>query len=407
MRLLRITSAYPEYAARFYAARPGLAARSYAEQCAAFFHDAFSWADAWTVALRPAGYEMRETVLNVAPMQHAWARENLQRAGEAGLETIAVEQIRQFAPEILWYDHHDAPLLKRIREAVPETRLVLGWVGSAMPADNAFAECDMILSCSRESVERLTAMGHRAAELHHGFDPRIPARLDAAKPDLDVVFIGQLIRGSEFHLEREKLLEQLVETLPVRIFSPAPHAGSSARRAVKRALAASYRLMKAAGGGRLARRMLRAAGRSEQWLAPSVPAVNPKLVPYMSDGVYGLQMYQTVRDAKVTLNVHADSSDRYASNMRLFEVTGVAGCLLTDWKPNLGEMFAVDKEVVAYRSAAECIEKGRWLLEHPAERRAIAAAGQARTLREHTFGHRAARFDAIVKQALQGAAVHG
>jgi len=88
-------------------------------------------------------------------------------------------------------------------------------------------------------------------------------------------------------------------------------------------------------------------------------------------------------------------------------VTGVAGCLLTDWKPNLGEMFAIDKEVVAYRSIAECIEKGRWLLEHPAERRAIAAAGQARTLREHTFGHRAARFDAIVRQALQSMAVPG
>src|SRR5437868_15214298 len=102
MRLLRITSAYPEYAARFYAARPGLADRSYAEQCTAFFHDAFSWADAWTVALRPAGYEVRETVMNVAPMQHAWARENLpQAAAGADLETIAVEQIRQFAPEIL------------------------------------------------------------------------------------------------------------------------------------------------------------------------------------------------------------------------------------------------------------------------------------------------------------------
>jgi len=407
MRLLRITSAYPEYAARFYAARPGLAARSYAEQCAAYVHDAFSWADAWSVALRPSGYEMRETVLNVAPMQQAWARENLRRPAEADLETIAVEQIRQFAPEVLWYDHHDAPLLKRIREAAPETRLVVGWTGSAMPSRNAFAECDLIFSCSRESVERLTAMGHRAAELHHGFDPRIPARLGAHQAELDVVFIGQLIRGSQFHIEREKLLEQAVEALPLRIFSPAPDAGSPARRAAKQALAASYRLVKAAGGGPLAARMLRAAGRSEEWLAPAVRAVNPKLVPYMSDGVYGLQMYETVRDAKVTLNVHADSSDRYASNMRLFEVTGVAGCLLTDWKPNLGEMFAIDKEVVAYRSIAECIEKGRWLLEHPAERRAIAAAGQARTLREHTFGHRAARFDAIVRQALQSMAVPG
>src|SRR5262245_6266572 len=296
MRLLRITSAYPEYAARFYAAHPGLADRSYAEQCVAYFHDAFSWADAWTIALRPVGYEMRETVLNVVPMQRAWARENLKRAAEADLDTIAVEQIRRFAPGILWYDHHDARLLKRIREAVPETRLVIGWTGSAMPTRNADAQCDLILACSREAVERLTAMGHRAAELHHGFDPRIPERLAAAQSDLDMVFIGQLIRGSQFHIEREKLLEQAVDALPLRIFSPSPHAAapSRPRRMAKQALAASYRLMTAVGGGPLASRMLRAAGRSEKWLAQTLPAVNPKLVPHMSDGVYGLRMYETV-----------------------------------------------------------------------------------------------------------------
>jgi spore maturation protein CgeB len=126
----------------------------------------------------------------------------------------------------------------------------------------------------------------------------------------------------------------------------------------------------------------------------------------MTDGVYGLQMYQIVRDAKVTLNIHADSSDRYASNMRLFEVTGVGGCLLTDWKPNLAEMFSLDREVVPYRSADELIEKARWLLEHPAERAAIARAGQARTLRDYTFTRRARRFDDIVRKALRKVTVH-
>jgi len=33
-------------------------------------------------------------------------------------------------------------------------------------------------------------------------------------------FIGQLVRDSEFHIAREKLLEDLVEALPIKIFSP-------------------------------------------------------------------------------------------------------------------------------------------------------------------------------------------
>ena len=45
---------------------------------------------------------------------------------------------------------------------------------------------------------------------------------------------------------------------------------------------------------------------------------------------------------------------------------------------NMGALFAVDTEAVTYRSEEECIEKLRWLIAHPAERKAIAAAGQQR-----------------------------
>ena len=58
--------------------------------------------------------------------------------------------------------------------------------------------------------------------------------------------------------------------------------------------------------------------------------------------------------------------------------------LMTDWKENLHELFEPGKEVVAYRNADECAELVRYYLEHEEERKAIADAGQQRTLREHT-----------------------
>jgi len=403
MKLLRLASVYPGYSDQFYAAHPDLPGKSYQEQCDAFFYDAFAWADSWKVALRPVGYEVEEIAWNLAPMQQAWARENLPRSSAIpDAKSIAVEQVRRFAPDILWFDDHDADLLRRIRESVPAIRLVAGWTGSAIPRHNALAYCDVVLSCSRESVERLAKLGHSAAELHHGFDPRILSRLKPARDSHDLIFIGQLIRDSEFHIAREKLLEDLVAALPIRIFSPSPRLTPLTRtkRLAKYGISSAYRLARAAGGGRLAVGLLRAAGGSEAWLRPAAP-VNPSLMPHMTDGIYGLKMYQTVRDSKITLNIHADSSDRFASNMRLFEVTGVSGCLLTDWKPNLSEMFELDKEVVAYRSPAECIEKARWLLGNADTRAAIARAGQARTLREHTFAHRAQRMDEILRAALR------
>jgi spore maturation protein CgeB len=84
--------------------------------------------------------------------------------------------------------------------------------------------------------------------------------------------------------------------------------------------------------------------------------------------------------------------------MRLFEATGVGACLLTDWKENLARLFEPDKEVLTYNSAAECVEKVKYILEHEAERRAIAAAGQRRTLREHNFDNRAMQIDEIIRK---------
>ena len=116
---------------------------------------------------------------------------------------------------------------------------------------------------------------------------------------------------------------------------------------------------------------------------------------------FGLAMYQVLHDSGATLNVHADSSPRFASNMRLFEATGVGTCLVTDWKENLESLFELDREVVAYRSVEELEEKLRWLESAPTERDAIAAAGRKRALREHTYAHRAERLDALIRDAIR------
>ena len=74
--------------------------------------------------------------------------------------------------------------------------------------------------------------------------------------------------------------------------------------------------------------------------------------------------------------------------------------LITDWKQNLGDLFEPGTEVVAYHSLEECAEQIRYYLAHPAEREAIARAGQARTLRDHTYRQRMAEMVGIVSHYL-------
>jgi spore maturation protein CgeB len=87
---------------------------------------------------------------------------------------------------------------------------------------------------------------------------------------------------------------------------------------------------------------------------------------------------------------------REAGNMRLFEATGVGAFLLTDFKDNLHTLFAPEHEVAAWRSIDECLSAIDRYLADEGARSAIAGAGQARTMAQHTYRHRAAEILALV-----------
>jgi hypothetical protein len=402
MRLFRLSTAYPDYLKGFYQRRPDLARRPWAEQRQALDRDAFGWADAWSRALAPRGYEVMEAYLNAELLQRAWAREFAPNRSAAPLPAIAAAQIRAFAPEVLWFDHHDARLLALIRAEAPSIRRVLGWSGSAIPAGHAWAAMDVVLSCAPESVTWFRAQGLRAEQLHHAFDPDVSDRLVTRPATLDVSFVGQFSREHRFHLGRERVLEAVLGDCPVAVFGPAPEhgAGAAARALARRAVGMAYGVLRGLGAPERALGRVPLLRRAPGWRGRAPGSLSPRVRSALQPPRFGLDLFQTLQDSRITLNIHADSSPRFASNMRLFEATGVGTCLLTDWKENLSELFEPDREVATYRDAAECVARIRGLLDRPDQRQAIARAGQARTLAQHTFAHRAVRLDAIIREAL-------
>lgn len=99
--------------------------------------------------------------------------------------------------------------------------------------------------------------------------------------------------------------------------------------------------------------------------------------------------------------MHGEVAGNSAGNIRLFEATGMGTCLVTDYKDNIHELFEPEKEIVTYRSAEECIDKIKWLLNHPDDMEKIAKAGQQRTLRDHTIAKRAAQLNEIISRHLK------
>jgi spore maturation protein CgeB len=100
------------------------------------------------------------------------------------------------------------------------------------------------------------------------------------------------------------------------------------------------------------------------------------------------------------LNRHIDAAEGNANNMRLYEATGVGAMLLTDRGRNLPELFEPGAELVVYEDSDDLVDKLRHYLQHEEERVRVAAAGQRRTLGEHTYERRTAKLVAMFESRL-------
>jgi spore maturation protein CgeB len=407
MKILKVTTFYSSYLKDFYENHLQLKGESYLEQKELLDHDAFGWSDFWEKGLAPLGYEVMEIVANAEPLQKCWAKENgIIFDSETWQWQIVYGQIKKFQPTILFLEDYSilpSALLDELKQNCSSIQLVFSWCGAPYDDASVFKAHDIVLSCIPEMVETFRTLGHRSEHINHAFDPRVLDRLDLkVQPTIDFSFVGQIVRSNQYHLKREQLLESLVEQVPIYICSPS--SSTSWKGKVK--LSLQTMLYQIAQGsvktGIPVSSLAKLPKIGNYTTSESKPQalVSPQLRPHLHPAVFGLDMFQTLRNSKVALNCHIDISPRSASNMRLFEATGVGTCLITDWKENLTQLFEPGLEIVTYRSAEECAEKVRWLLEHPKERDAIAQAGQVRTLKNHTFARRSIQLDKIIKREL-------
>jgi len=424
MRIAKVASYYGAYARSFYHSHTGLHRRPYQEQLAALLGDCFSWADFYDEPLRKLGYETVEIIRDVEPLQRRWAAERGFPPG-LSLETITARQIADIHPDVLWFeDSSDGPpaVLRMLEEGGSRPSLVLGWTGSFVPDTDAYTGVDLTLSCAPETVEYLRKRGAAAEHLGHAFSPLVLERMRASARAIrqELAFFGHIHRSDGFHRDRADVLAAIAAAgHKIRIYTPQLVAGTvdplmlglrTARSlalypaklavyAATHALATMGTPSRVLARNRLSRRALE-LNQPPQPLPPQNDLPDA-LLRHSARAVFGLDMYAAIAASHIVLNVHADSSPRYASNMRLFEVTGAGSLLLTDWRENLPELFDPGTEVVFYKSAEECIAKITWLMEHEKERAQIAAAGRARCLRDHSFEARAAELDEIIRRRMR------
>lgn len=370
MRILILDSYYPAFLDAVYSAHANLAQRPYAEQWRTLMEECFGTADFYSSNLIALGHESTEVVANCEPLQRRWASEqgiNLdrpkltwrkrgglvpwpQRTPPPWFYTVLLAQVKRYSPDILHLQDMNGISADFLREVRPYVRLLTGQIASPIAPNANFREYDLVLSSFPHFVEQFRRDGLCSEYFNLGFEPRLLERLQRG-PQHGVVFIGGL---SSDHAERIRFLESIASSQPVDIWGYGFDSLSE----------------------------------------------NSVLRQFHHGELWALDMYQVLHNADIALNHHINVAASCANNMRLYEATGVGAFLLTDHKENLKTLFEPGKEVVAYRSAAEAAELIDYYLTHKAERQAIAQAGQARTLREHTYYHRMQEFVDIAQRYL-------
>lgn len=373
MKIVVVDTYYPAFLARYYAQQVGLADRDYQTQLQALLNARFGTSDFYSCHLNTLGCDAQDLVVNCVPLQQAWAKANniplsqlalkvphrLFRvpllgkflADLPGLMDVAVAQIKVAKPDVLYCQDLSFFPAEVLRELKQYVRLSVGQIACPLPPESFLKGYDLILTSFPHFVPRLRALGVGSEYFRIGFDERVLALLGEVDKDISFSFVGGI---SRHHSGAIPLLEYLTEQADMRVF----------------------------GYG-----------------ADSLPSASSIRQRHGGE-VWGMDMYRALARSRITLNRHINVAENNANNMRLYEATGVGTMLLTDRKDNLHELFDIGKEIVAYSSKEEAAELVRHYLDHPQEAEQIAQAGQARTLRDHTYAQRMRELVPILKRYL-------
>lgn len=310
----------------------------------------FGTGDAYSQGLRELGWEAIDIIANATELQWRWSHENGNGLLIHNLEDIALMQIYAFNPDVIFLQNLDYFSLDNLQRLKRRGYILAGQCSCALPGESKLREMDVIFTSFPHYLSKFASLGVWGVYLPLAFDERM--KPEESKRHIPMIFIGGL--GHQW-TNAQFVLEEVSRQIPESHFY-------------------GYGYEK---------------GRFSNWYGQA----------------WGREMYRLLGNSKIALNRHGAVAGGYANNLRLFEATGCGAMLLTEWAPNLIDLFAED-ECVSYSSPQDAVDKIRYYLAHDEERAAIAVKGQAKTLRMHTYKQRLPQVSAILNAKLAGDLMH-
>lgn len=329
---------YPAFINGLYGKHTELPRKPYQEQLSKLRNAHFGDSDFYSRNLMAAGWKADDLILNVAPLQSAWAKER--NIAAENWFSLAIEQLACLRPDVVYLQDVSIASRAFIEAIRPHAKLIVGQIASPIPDGIYIEGFDILISSFPHFVEQFRNKGVASYYQPLAFEPLILDDMAApTERNISCSFVGGI---SQVHGKATTLLEYLASATDIQFW----------------------------GYG-----------------SENLPAHSSIRQKHHGE-VWGKEMFGILRRSQMTVNRHIDVAGRYANNMRLFEATGCGAMIITDAKENLHELFEPGKEVVVYHSPEECAELIRYYEEHPEAAASIAQAGQIRTLNDHTYAAR-------------------
>ncbi len=110
-------------------------------------------------------------------------------------------------------------------------------------------------------------------------------------------------------------------------------------------------------------------------------------VDYKGYADYYKEMPLIFNKSKINLNISLRSI-KSGIPLRVIDILGAGGFCLTNYQPEIAELFENGRELVWFESPEDMIDKIKYYLSHDSEREAIAAAGYARAMSDFSYKYK-------------------
>jgi spore maturation protein CgeB len=382
----------------FYNNHPEIDQVPYKDHLEQLLDDTTEFAGSYIRNYRKLKIEADCLIANDKNLQSKWAKER--GIDTDGREEIIFDQVKSFSPDILMIENLSvvsSAFLNRLRNDLRSIRLIIA--NHCAPFNSKVLESlrdvDFVFTCTPGLKSDIEGMGKKSFLVYHGFDTDLLSRLDGEKKftQNDFIFSGSLISGGDFHTQRIRLIEQILrKNIPIDLYV---NLENNYRIRAKQAIYLFSTFLK-----KIKMEELFSRNQLLQYGKTRVDSYSETLLKHKKSPVFGIDMFNLFMNSRIVLNFHIGVAGDFAGNMRMFEVTGVGSCLLTDNKKNMNDLFIPGVEVVTYDNPNDCIEKANWLLNHEEERKKIALAGHQRTLKFHTVKNRCSTIIEIIENEL-------